>query len=67
MGGAELQQEIKIQYELLEQEVIETLEKNKIWVLATSSGNKVKARSIGIVNNGLNIYFQTELLQEKGK
>lgn len=51
---------MEIDFKTLETEVIELLDKNKIWVLATSSNDRVTARSISIVNEGLRIYFQTD-------
>jgi len=59
--------EIELQYEILEQEVIEVLDKNKFWVLATSANDRVTARSMGIVNDGLKIYFQSDKLTDKCK
>lgn len=48
-----------LNYDLLEKEVIEILDNNTIWIIATSAKNRVSARSISIVNRGLEIYFQT--------
>lgn len=46
-------------YEDLKNEIIEILEKNKHWVLSTASNGNVSSRSMSIINQGLNIYFQT--------
>ena len=48
-----------INYNELEQEIIEVLEKNKIWILSTSENDIVTSRAMSVVNEGLNIYFQT--------
>ncbi|NLX70224.1 MAG: pyridoxamine 5'-phosphate oxidase family protein [Clostridiales bacterium] len=50
---------MNISYDLLEKEVIEFINDNDIWVLATSAKDRVSARSISIVNKGFTIYFQT--------
>jgi Pyridoxamine 5''-phosphate oxidase. len=50
---------MKIDYENLKNEVISSLEKNKIWVLSTTSNNNISSRSMSIINKGLDIYFQT--------
>lgn len=54
-------------YCIIEKEIIEFLEKNTIWVLATCINNHVTARSISIINFGLKIYFQTDSEMEKYK
>ena len=41
---------------MLEKEVIEILNNNKIWILATSANDRVSARSVSIVNQGLKKY-----------
>lgn len=46
-------------YENLKKEVISYLEKNRVWVLSTASNNVVSSRSMSIINQGLDIYFQT--------
>lgn len=48
-----------LSYEMLEKEVVEILSNNKIWVIATSANDRVSARCVCIVNQGLKIYFQT--------
>lgn len=55
----------ELSYDSLTKEVTDILDKNKVWVLATSAGNRVTARSVNIVNDGLMLYFQTETLQDK--
>lgn len=50
---------MEINYFDLENEIIGCLEKNKVWVLSTSYNDYVTSRSMSIVNEGLNIYFQT--------
>lgn len=45
--------------EELKNEIISSLEKNRNWVLSTSSNNIVSSRSMSIINRGLDIYFQT--------
>ena len=50
---------MEINYENLENEVIEMLEKNSIWVLSTSLNDYVTSRPMSIIHIGLNIYFQT--------
>lgn len=44
-----------------EKEAIDYISKNKIMVLATSSKDRVTARMMSIVNDGLVIYFQTDI------
>jgi hypothetical protein len=48
-----------IDYEGLENEIIKTISSNKIAVLATSYCDRVTARAMSYVNDGLNISFQT--------
>lgn len=50
---------MKIDYENLKNEVISSLEKNRIWVLSTTSNGNISSRSMSIINKGLDIYFQT--------
>ncbi|MGC9394626.1 MAG: pyridoxamine 5'-phosphate oxidase family protein [Anaerolineae bacterium] len=50
---------MELEYESLKNELLQALEKNKVWVLATSDGSRVSARSMSIVHDGLDIYFQT--------
>lgn len=50
---------MKIDYENLKNEVISSLEKNRIWVLSTASNGNISSRSMSIINKGLDIYFQT--------
>lgn len=49
-----------LDYEILKKEIVEIIERNKIMVLATSDNNRVTARSMSIINEGLKIYFQTD-------
>ena len=48
-----------IDYQKLEQETLEILEKNKKWVLSTSFIDKITSRSMSTINIGMDIYFQT--------
>ena len=48
-----------IDYQKLEQETVEMLENNKVWVLSTSFIDKITSRSMSIINVGMDIYFQT--------
>jgi len=48
-----------IDYKMLENEVIDILEKNPIWVLSTSLNDYVTSRPMSIINIGLNVFFQT--------
>jgi general stress protein 26 len=50
---------MKIDYENLKNEVISSLEINRIWVLSTASNGNISSRSMSIINKGLDIYFQT--------
>ncbi|MGL5353159.1 MAG: pyridoxamine 5'-phosphate oxidase family protein [Clostridium sp.] len=50
---------MEINYLDLENEIIASLEKNKVWILSTSYKDDVTSRSMSIINKGLNIYFQT--------
>lgn len=43
-----------------EKETIDYISKNKIMVLATSSKDRVTARMMSIINDGMTIYFQTD-------
>ncbi|HYH02029.1 MAG TPA: pyridoxamine 5'-phosphate oxidase family protein [Bacillota bacterium] len=51
---------MEIEYSLIKAEVVELLNQNKKWVLATAANNRVTARTMSIVNDGLKIYFQTD-------
>ena len=51
---------MELNFELLKNEIEIELNKTNVMVLATSLDNKVTARSISIVNNGLEILFQTD-------
>ena len=50
---------MRINYEELEYEIINSLQNYKIWVLSTSLDGHVSSRSMSIINKGHNIYFQT--------
>jgi len=52
-------------YESLESELIEVLQANRIWILATSLGGKTTARAVSVINSGTTIYFQTWNMSEK--
>lgn len=54
-----------LDFNKIKKEVIEVLDKNRIWILATSLHDKVTSRSVSIVNCGLTIYFQTSKSFEK--
>jgi len=56
-----------LDYNLLSNEIIETLEKIETIVLATCDCDHVTARTMNLVNNGLTIYLQTGKNSEKGK
>ncbi|MGE5605524.1 MAG: pyridoxamine 5'-phosphate oxidase family protein [Bacteroidota bacterium] len=49
-----------LNYSQLEKEAISFISVNKKMVLATCSENRVTARTISIINDGLLIYFQTD-------
>ena len=49
----------EISYENFKKEIVNTLEKNKTWVLSTSLNDEVSSRSMSIINEDLTIYFQT--------
>ena len=54
-----------IDFDKLSEEVIAILEKEPSVVIATSQDNKVTARTMSHVNDGLAIYFQTSDSSEK--
>ena len=56
---------MEIEYEGLKNELLKALDTNKVWILATSDGSRVSARSMSIVHDGADIYFQTSRLLEK--
>ena len=51
---------MEIDYDNLKEEVIQFLNTHKTLVLATSANDRVTARSMSCVHNGLTIYFQTD-------
>jgi uncharacterized pyridoxamine 5'-phosphate oxidase family protein len=51
---------IEISYVLLEKEIYDLLGENKILVLATSSDNRVTARSVSCIVTGKKVCFQTD-------
>ncbi|HBE79558.1 MAG TPA: pyridoxamine 5'-phosphate oxidase [Firmicutes bacterium] len=50
----------KLNYFEAEKEVIDSISKNKLMVLATSFENRVTARTMSIINKGITIFFQTD-------
>lgn len=50
---------MRLNYEMLKNEIIESLEKNTSWILSTSYKDNVTSRSMSIINKGLDIFFQT--------
>lgn len=50
----------EISYDALKEEVVRFLDAQSYLVLATSSSNRVTARTISCVSKGLTIYFQTD-------
>jgi general stress protein 26 len=50
----------EINYNILKDKAVQFLGAQKFLVLATSSDDRVTARTMGYVNKGLTIYFQTE-------
>jgi uncharacterized pyridoxamine 5'-phosphate oxidase family protein len=50
----------EINYDILKDEAIQFLAAQKFLVLATSSDDRVTARTMWYVNKGLTIYFQTD-------
>ena len=61
LGGID----VEINYKDLENEVIDVLGKNPVWVLSTSMSDYVTSRPVSIINVGLNIYFQTNMCYVK--
>ena len=56
---------MNLDYSVLANEIINMLESAQTMTLATCSDNKVTARSMAIVNDGITILFQTSGLSEK--
>lgn len=56
---------MEFDFDALSNEYVEVLQEAKSMILATSSGDKVTARTISHVNDGLDIYFQTDDTSEK--
>jgi uncharacterized pyridoxamine 5'-phosphate oxidase family protein len=50
----------EINYDILKDEAIQFLGAQKFLVLATSFDDRVTARTMGYINKGLTIYFQTD-------
>ena len=48
-------------------EITTMLAANRIWVLATSSEDRVSARSMSIINDGLDIWFEMRSTDLKGR
>jgi len=55
----------KIDFDVLAREVIQKLQRAEDIVLATSAGDKVTARTMCHVNDGLDVYFSTLHTSEK--
>ena len=55
----------QIQFETLEKEILNVFKKQDIWVFATAAGNRVTARPVTILNEGLTVLFQTDGKSEK--
>ncbi len=51
---------MQLDYSTLEQEIIGLLDQSLIMVLATAANDKVTARSMSCINEGLSIFFQTD-------
>lgn len=47
-----------LNYDAMEQEIIGFIDKNKIMVVATSANDRVTARMMSVIHDGLKIYFQ---------
>ena len=56
---------MELEFEDLRDELLRFLDGNKTWVLATSDGRRVSARSMSIIHVGADIYFQTDRRFEK--
>jgi hypothetical protein len=54
-----LQAPAALDYEELEQEVLARIAEAKLATLATSAGDRVTARTVSVVNDGLEIFFQS--------
>ena len=50
---------MEINYKNLENEIVGILKNNKKWVLSTCENDYVTSRTMSIINDGLDIYFQT--------
>lgn len=50
---------VALDYEELEKEVLAQIAEVKLVTLATSAGDRVTARTVGIVNDGLEVFFQS--------
>jgi hypothetical protein len=48
-------------------EITGLLAANRVWILATSSGDRVSARSMSIINDGLDIWFEMCANDLKGR
>jgi len=58
---------MNLDYSALADEIVKMLESTQTMTLATCSDNKVTARTMAIINNGLTILFQTSGLSEKNR
>lgn len=56
---------MQLDFDVLKSETIEQIDKNKLMVFATSTGDRVTARMMSVINHGLNIYFQTSVNSTK--
>lgn len=50
---------MRLNYENLKNEIISNLENNRNWVLSASLNGHVSSRSMSIINQGLDVFFQT--------
>jgi hypothetical protein len=50
---------VELEYAELEQEVLGLIDRNRTMVLATCAGQRVTARMMSIIHDGLTLYFQT--------
>jgi len=56
---------MELEYESLKNELLRVLDANKVWVLASSDGSRVSARSMSIVHDEIDVYFQTNRDSDK--
>ena len=65
--GAERDFTMCLDYTMLSNEIIGLLEKTSTIILSTCADDKVTARTMNVVNNGLTMYFQTGKNSDKAK